>query len=141
MKKIKLMKTVVAITLVFSALFCSSGATDLQAQPRWTHIVYITGNLDISSSGIATAYGSGSALSTQVKKCKITVELQQFKNNKWNTLYTWDTTSSSFSVATLTKSYAVYHGYSYQLKITLEVYKNNTLLETGTKMISYGYFA
>lgn len=136
MKK-RFMKSVVAIILVMVAVFtCSSAAV----QPRWKYVSTVGGDIKISTLGIATVFGSGSASSPEVTKTVCKVSLQQMKNSKWVTLKTW-TASANMRYATIgDKNWAVDHGYSYRIYIVLEAYKGNTLLETGTGTVLYGYY-
>ena len=60
MKK-KFMKSVLSITLVIVAVFTFSSAI---MQPRWKYVSTISGDINISSLGIATVYGAGTAAST-----------------------------------------------------------------------------
>lgn len=136
MKK-RFMKSAVAIILVMVAVFTCSGAA---VQPRWKYVSSITGNIDISSLGIVSASATGTASSLDVTKTVCKVSLQQMKNGKWVTLKTWSASSNTHAASVDTKHWAVDHGYSYQLYIVLEAYKGNTLLETGTGTILYGYY-
>lgn len=136
MKK-KFVKSVVAIILVMVAVFtCSSAAV----QPRWKYVSSVGGDIEISSLGIVSAWGSGSASSLDVTRTVCTMNLQQMKNGKWVTLKTWSASANMRSAAVDTKHWAVDHGYSYRLYIVLDAYKGNTLLETGTASVVYGYY-
>ncbi len=136
MKK-RFMKSVVAIILVMVAVFtCSSAAV----QPRWKYVSSISGDINISSLGIATVYGTGSAASTQVTKTVCKLHLQQFKDKKWTTIKTWTATSNMRFAAVDTKHWAVDKGYSYRIYVELEAYNGNTLLETGSSASEFRYY-
>lgn len=90
--------------------------------------------------GIAEVAGHGSASTLGVDKVVCTVHLQQMKDRKWVTLKSWSTTSNSRTAAVGTKKYAVAHGYTYRVYVTLDAYKGNTHLETGEFSEVYGYF-
>ena len=131
------MKSVVAIILVMVAVFtCSSAAV----QPRWKYVSSISGDINISSLGIATVYGTGSAASTQVTKTVCKLHLQQFKDKKWTTIKTWTATSNMRFAAVDTKHWAVDKGYSYRIYVELEAYNGNTLLETGSSASEFRYY-
>ena len=136
MKK-RFMKSVISIVLVMVAVFTCSSAT---VQPRWKYVSSVGGNIDISSLGIVSASGVGTASSLEITKTICTVNLQQMKNSKWVTLKTWSASSNTHAASVDTKHWAVDHGYSYRLYIVLDAYKGNTLLETGTASVLYGYF-
>ena len=136
MKK-RFMKSVVAIVLVMVAVFtCSSAAV----QPRWKYVSTVGGNIDISSLAIVSASGFGTASSLQVTKTVCKVTLQQMKNGKWTDLKTWSATANMRSASVTTKHWAVEHGYSYRLYVTLDAYNGNALLETGNSIVDYGYY-
>lgn len=86
--------------------------------PIFTYINLINTSVDISKSGIATVMGSVKAIKTE--KVSTTVRLQQFKNNKWQTLYTWSD-EDKYS-CTVERSRAVPKGYSYRTQVTGKVY-------------------
>lgn len=136
MKK-KFMKSVVTIVLVMVALFTCSNAA---VQPHWKYVSTVGGNIDISSLGIVSASGVGTASSLDVTKTVCTVSLQQMINSKWVTLKTWSASSNTHAASVSTKHWAVDHGYSYRLYVVLDAYKGNTLLETGTASVLYGYY-
>ena len=132
------MKSAISVVIVFALLVVTASAAVIQ--PRWTYIASSVSSLDISDSGYATLYGGGSAPSPNVNKVKAIVELQQFKNSKWETLNTWTATASGWSARTSTKTWPVAHGYSYRLYVTLEAYNGSTLLESASQEYNYGYF-
>lgn len=136
MKK-RFIKSVVAIILVMVAAFTGSGAV---VQPRWKYVSTISGDIDISTLGIAAVSGEGSAASTQVTKTVCKLHLQQFKNKKWTTIKTWTATSNMRYAAVSTKHWAVDKGYSYRIYVELEAYNGNTLLETGSSASEFRYY-
>lgn len=134
----RVVKKILSFVLMLIVGCGSAAAADIQ--PRWSYILTIGGDIDISSFGTATVYGNGTARSTDVNKLAITLDLQQYTNGKWETKKSWSQTSQLFSINTADYSWAVAHGYSYRLYITLKAYNGNRLLETGTGIINYGYF-
>ena len=136
MKK-RFMKSVVAIVLVMIAVFTCSAAA---VQPRWKYVSTVGGDIDISSLAIVSASGFGTASSLQVTKTVCKVTLQQMKSGKWTDLKTWSATSNMRSASVTTKHWAVDHGHSYRLYVTLDAYNGNTLLETGNSIVDYGYY-
>lgn len=136
----KKVKSVVSVVVVFAVLLCSAAAASSEIQPRWTYVSGVTGHLEISSSGFATLYGGGNAVHPDVDNVKVIVELQQFKNSKWQTVKTWTAVGEGWSTRTSTKTWPVYHGYSYRLYVTLEAYSGSTFLESGTHIENYGFF-
>lgn len=136
MKK-RFMKSAVAVILVMIAVFtCSSAAV----QPRWKYVSSISGNIEISTLGIASVSGEGSAASTQVTKTICKLHLQQLKNQKWTTIKTWTATSNMHYAAVDTKYWAVDKGYSYRIYVELEAYNGNTLLESGSSFSDFRYY-
>lgn len=134
----RVVKKLLSVALMLIVGCCSAAAVDIQ--PRWSYILTIGGDIDISSFGTATVYGNGTARSTDVNKLVITLDLQQFINGNWETKKSWSQTSQLFSINTDDHSWAVAHGYSYRLYVTLKAYNGNKLLETGTGIFNYGYF-
>ena len=130
-------KSIVAIILIMAAVFTCSSAT---VQPCWTYVSTVSGDIDISSLGIATVSGAGSAASPKVTKTVCKLHLQQLKNQKWITLKTWTDTANMHYAAVSKKHWAVEHGYSYRIYVELEAYSGNTLLETESSIGSYGYY-
>lgn len=136
-KKIRL---AVAMVLVLCTAVLAAGAS--QISPCWNYVTVVGGRIDIPSSilGIAEVAGHGSASTLGVDKVVCTVHLQQMRDRKWVTLKSWSTTSNSRTAAVGTKKYAVAHGYTYRVYVTLDAYKGNTHLETGEFSEVYGYF-
>ena len=62
------------------------------------------------------------------------------KDRKWVTVNSWKSAARARSAQVSTKKYAVAHGYSYRVRVTLAAYKGSKLLETGEFTESYGYF-
>lgn len=133
----RFMKSAVAIILVMVAVFTCCSAV---VQPRWKYVSTVSGDIDISTLGIATVSGEGSAASTQVTKTVCKLHLQQFKNKKWTTIKTWTATSNMRYAAVDTKYWAVDKGYSYRIYVELEAYNGNTLLETGSTVSDFRYY-
>lgn len=129
------------LCLILVSTISIGAAAAVEVQPRWSYILTISGDIDISSAGVATVRGNGSARLNDVDKLVITLELQQFINGKWQTKNTWTETAQFYTITTDNHYWGVAHGYSYQLYITLKAYKGNQLLETGTGTLSYGYFS
>ena len=136
MKK-RFMNSAIAIILVMIAVFTCSNAA---MQPRWKYVSSISGDISISTLGIATVYGTGSAASPQVTKTVCKLHLQQLKNQKWTTIKTWTATSNTHYAAVDTKHWAVDRGYSYRIYVELNAYNGSTLLETGSSASEFRYY-
>lgn len=116
-------------------------ADDSDIAPQWNYITLVSGSLNISKGGVATVKGTGQAAEASVTKVYVKVSLQQYKSNKWIEIASWNATTNGKNSSIGTKSKAVAHGYSYRTVITAKAYKGNSVLETGTKTINYGYFS
>lgn len=82
---------------------------------RWNYLYDVNHSLSISSSGIASVYAFTEGYST-VSGVEVDAQLQQYKNNVWTTISPSSWTASATGIqVTLTKTYAVAHGYQYRL--------------------------
>ncbi len=84
---------------------------------------FTTGNLVISSSGMATVGAKVVSSASNTNKVFLHVYLQQYKDGAWQTYKYWVTSSQSTS-CTLTQSIAVDKGYSYRVKVSSWVMAN-----------------
>ena len=134
MKKIS-WKALFVLVTVFS-LLCTS---IVWAQPRWSHLTYIGGDIDIDDSNNATVTVIVDASSKDADSLKVTCALQQLKNSSWKTIKSW-TESADDTGLIMEEEYAVYKGYSYRLKVTAKAYNGSTLKETVTEYFNYGYY-
>ncbi|WNX84669.1 hypothetical protein RWV98_19180 [Agathobaculum sp. NTUH-O15-33] len=131
-------KILVVAILVFATAMSYAAANKIV--PYWNYVTSVGGSIDISSGGTASVSADGSAATIGVDNVKLYASLQQLKNGSWVTLKTWSTEADARSTRITTKTWPVAHGYSYRLQISLEAYKNVTLLETGQHTEDYGYF-
>lgn len=100
---------------------------DYVIQPRYTYIFSIMSDLTISSTGRTSDYGYVKMYDSSYT-CDLTMELQQ-KDGSWNTIKEW-TTSGSGTVE-LDKIWYVLSGYTYRVKVTVDVYNSaGKLVET-----------
>ncbi len=113
-----------------------------QMDPRWTHFTTVVGDLDITSSGKATALATVSANKSKVDKVKVTCNLQRFESGSWKTVKSWSEESDADAphVVMLQKTYYVVEGYSYRIEVKSKAYQGGTLQESITSTFDYGYF-
>ena len=97
--------------------------------PRYTHIAMIYSNLSINSAtGLTACQADGYA--PTASSVKLTCKLQQYNGSSWTTVKTW--TATGTDIATLSKNYAVYSGYTYRLSASFSVYNaSGVLVESG----------
>lgn len=136
----KAIRSFTAVILILCTTWICSGATAIT--PYWNYVTIVGGHIDIPSSilGIAEVRGHGSASTVGVDNVVCTVYLEQMKDRKWVTVNSWKSSAQARSAQVPTKKWAVAHGYSYRVRVTLAAYKGSTLLETGEFTESYGYF-
>lgn len=136
----KAIRSFTAVILILCTTWICSGATAIN--PCWNYVTIVGGRIDIPSSilGIAEVRGHGSASTVGVDNVVCTVYLEQMKDRKWVTVNSWKSAARARSAQVSTKKYAVAHGYSYRVRVTLAAYKGSKLLETGEFTESYGYF-
>lgn len=107
--------------------------------PRWNYVTMISSGMDVDDKNIAKISVTVDADIFKVNKIVVKCELQQLANNNWKTIKTWkDEKKDSYIM--YTKNYAIAKNYSYRLKITADVYFDNSLLETANSYYDYGYY-
>lgn len=128
MKKFKIIRLIPLLgALLFTSLpvFANTNMVEITSEevptPYWSHIDKMTASLDISDFGIAKS--AGSIVSISGESVDVKVKLQQFKDSKWVTLYTWE--DEGISLATIDGSRAIAKGYSYRTYVTGSVYDAN----------------
>ncbi len=121
------LKRALMVGLVLAIVLSS---TAYAATPRWTYLALIEGAIDISD-GIANIYVSCDAPRDGVTKVKAKCELQRY-DDSWSTVKTWTETETGTFVV-YEKTYAVYSGYDYRIKVTGYAYNGSTLLESATE--------
>lgn len=126
-----------SFALTFILLFAFTANAEPRIDPRWSYLTSISAYIDISDN-IASIEISADSDPNDVDKIKATCSLQRL-DGSWKTIKTWTETDNSASIL-YDKTYAVYTGYSYRLKITVSVYNNNKLLESATEYYDYGYY-
>lgn len=100
-----------------------------EIMPLFDHINLMNASMNINKYGIATAMGSVNAIFAP--GVGITVSIQQFKNEKWQTIHTWSEKDQYF--CTIEKSRAVAKGYSYRTQVNGKVYdENDKVIENVT---------
>lgn len=118
---------------------CAAGE-ETMVMPRWTSVSMIVSDMTVSSLGVATIDVSGKAhVGSGVDRTEVIVDLQRYENNAWKTIKTFKGESNS-RFADVYDTYAIYKGYSYQLYITVNVYKGSKLLESATDVYYYGLY-
>ena len=131
MKKLKKCIALVVVAMMVSAM-------SLTAYARWDHLVLISGTMEIDSRNNAHIEVSCSADATTVDSVSAICELQQLDGG-WPTIATWQESNNSNNLL-YEKSYAVYKGYSYRLKITAKAYQGSRQVESVTEYFDYGYY-
>lgn len=106
---------------------------EIQQQEATPYFIAITGasnELTLNSGGrltcyadTRTQYGYGSG---------VTIELQQYTNDGWQTIKTW-TSSSDSNLSAIDEDWYVAKGYSYQLKTTHMALSNGNVIENFVK--------
>lgn len=95
-------------------------------QPRYTYIVEVRAELQVTYLGVACC--SGAFITRTNNPVKLVIRLQELDGSNWMTIKKWEITGTS--AVTDTKSYAVYSGSHYRVKVTGYVYdEDGNLLE------------
>lgn len=132
------MKKLFAIILVCCMLL--GAATPIAAmdagsaiQPRFTYIDEVSATIIISNLGVA--HCDGLIATRTLNPVKLVIRLQELDGSNWMTIKKWEITGTS--AVTDTKSYAVYSGSHYRVKVTGYVYdEDGNLLEYAS---AYSY--
>ena len=119
----------------------SSAAQANEMQPLWTYVTKVNGTLDISNTGMAKVTAKGGADSKGVTKITVSASLQQLIGGTWKELKSWTSSSDGTSVSLSEKSWSVAHGYSYRVVASVKAYTGTALLEQGSSIQNFGYFA
>ena len=127
-------KTRLILAMIISMFVVSTA----WAAPRWSHLTYISGHIEIDDDNDAWVSVVADASPQDADTLTVKCELQQLKNS-WKTIKSWTEKSDDTSVL-LDGEYAVYKGYSYRIKVTAKAYKGSTLKETVTEYFNYGYY-
>ena len=94
---------------------------------KFTYIDYYRNSFDINTSGKSSI--SSVVLSRNVDKIKISGDLQQFANGKWNTIKLWSSTANG-TEHILEKEWYVSKGYYYRYKSHAYMYKSGLMVES-----------
>lgn len=128
MKKFKIIRLISLLgALLLSSIptFANPNIVEITSKevptPYWSHVDKMSVGLQISDDGIATA--SGGIVSISGDSVDLTVKLQQFKDSKWVTLYTWE--DEGIAIAATDGSRALAKGYSYRTYVTGRVLDAN----------------
>ena len=139
-------KTAAQLLLVIAAILSMTmtafAGPQKRVDPRWSYFTTVVGDLDISSSGKATAMATVSANKSKVDKVKVTCNLQRFENSSWKTVKSWSEESDADTphVVMMEKTYYVVEGYSYRIEVKSKAYMDGALKESITSPFDYGYF-
>lgn len=139
-------KTAAQLLLVIAAILSMTmtafAGPQKRVDPRWSYFTTVVGDLDISSSGKATAMATVSANKSKVDKVKVTCNLQRFENSSWKTVKSWSEESDVDTphVVMMEKTYYVVEGYSYRIQVHSKAYMDGALKESITSTFDYGYF-
>lgn len=137
------MKKYISLVLVMVLLFSStitasatSNSNTITIQPRWSYLDTVSAYININALGIATC--EGRATSRDALTVETVVRLQQLTDTGWSTIKTWS--STSVGSASVSKTYAVYAGYTYRTSVTGYVYDSNgNIIETGSASDTFYY--
>ena len=121
----KIITTLMAAVILVSCLApCSFAAYEDEdfgneiIEPRYEVIANILISFSISASGRADC--SATVILPSGYRADLTVELQQKVGGKWDTIHDWKASGRNF--VEVSGPWYVPSGYSYQLKVTTEVY-------------------
>ncbi len=135
---------VMVICLLPNFVFATEKVSNLGVENniimRWVGTAYCTSSLEVSSGeaelGISVLVYNGKA-----DKVKFSVDLQQYKDNKWVTIKSWDETNKVDTVVALfDHSYDVEKGYNYRFKSKIKVYKGSTLMDSISAVSNEDYY-
>ena len=125
----RILAMILALAMLASMLtltVMADGETTIM--PRYSYIDVINSSLSISKLGIASC-NANSGYSGGASQ-KLICELQRYNGSSWTTVKTW--TKTATTSALISKTYAVYSGYTYRLRTTCQVYNSaGTILESG----------
>ncbi|MEG0753154.1 MAG: hypothetical protein RR461_04935 [Angelakisella sp.] len=119
--------------IVLAAVCCMALSVPALAQgmepitPYFTHIKSAKGNMTISSSGTAKVTGGMSIAKGDT--CEIIATIEQEIDGSWQEVKTF-TVSADRTSTTISKSKALYKGYSYRCVFQFNVYEGGTLMES-----------
>lgn len=141
-KRTRLIGMLLVVCILLSnvtTVFASNGE-NIGIMPYWTDVSMISSRMEVDKWGIATISASGqSSITSSADSVELIVDLQWYKDGKWETLKTWsDKPEATF--AAVYERYAIAKGYSYRLYLTVKAYKGSKLLETATDIYSYGAY-
>lgn len=97
----------------------SENAHVLLIDPRFDHMSRISSSLSINSLGRANCTGSFTTYDEY--DSRMTVVLQQFKNNQWTDIKEWSEDYSGSGARLLEKKYYVPSGYRYRVVTTVAI--------------------
>lgn len=110
----KLISLLLIVVLFCSCIMPASAAVKEEAELFWNKIYNIYASISVNeSTGIVTCTGTVTAKNTY--PVEVFVQLQILENGSWRTLKSW--TNTGTLSASVTKNYAVYSGYTYQVCI------------------------
>ena len=129
MRRVFAIICILAIMLTMQISVSAMG-TENTISPRYSYISTLAADLSINkTTGVATCTAGGGIDNgdSLVLSCR----LQRYNGSTWTTVKTWSTTTAISTV--FQKSYAVYSGYTYRVRVTGSVYNSNgVLVESGT---------
>jgi hypothetical protein len=132
------MKKFISTLLLISILIVPLGvpaqayADNVIITPYYTHITTLFAGLSIDSSGLATC--SGTVFPTYFDtNAELTVTLEEYKNNKWGSVYSWSAYGDGSAIIAKSGQRYVTSG-RYRVVVTAKIYSlSGTLLETQSK--------
>lgn len=138
----KALSILLAIGLLAVWTPVSLAATDQPTiiSPFYLHIKVMSAGLAIDSSGRANCGATADCMDKTVD-VKLTMSLQQYKNNAWSTIKSWSITENGQYGLFMAEDYYVTSGYKYRVETNVKVYNlSGKLLEDQTmysKEVSY----
>ncbi len=145
MKKARrIMSLLLAVVLLTANVMPVFAAPKQQVMPRWTHVVLIVSDMQVSWLGVATVDVTGQAYtSSEADSVEVIVDLQRKKVGVPGGSFETETTFTNKTNTKITQvyeKYAISKGYEYQLAIKVKAYKGSKLLETATDTYYYGIY-
>lgn len=123
--------------VVLSIMILMVSAVTVHAAARWSYLITLGSNLEFSGD-YAEIDITCAADVNDVDKITAKCELQQF-DGSWKTIKSWSESRNGSEIM-YSKSYPVYKNYSYRVKVTASVYKNEKLLEQVVDEGPYEFF-
>lgn len=110
---------------------------DPVVSPMYVDVQYLSGTLDISSSGLASV--SGQLVARSADKTKLNLYLKRYRNGSWEIYKSWSATEQG-RVCSLLKDYYVPKGYQYKLYVYGYAWVNGQLVDSPVYVTGTEYY-